>query len=230
VKVNTVLLPGINECHLSAIAREVAAAGASILNIVPHYPVPGSAFADRSEPTAQQVQKARHEVRGVLPLMNHCTRCRADAAGLLGRTDLANHQFLKACAELPPPSSPARPHVAVATREGMLVNGHLGQVKCLWIYRNAGGVPALVERRPTPPPGGGGVRWHALGDRLADCSALFVEALGSSPRQVLSELGLTVFETQGLIDMTLQDYWQNRLRPVSRGSGSSCSRGWMGCG
>jgi len=69
-----------------------------------------------------------------LPQMRHCTRCRADAVGLLGedRSDELRG-CLTECAGLSPDLS-GRPYVAVATMEGVLVNQHLGEANRLQIW------------------------------------------------------------------------------------------------
>jgi nitrogen fixation protein NifB len=83
VKINTVLIPGINEDHIPQIARRVMELGATMLNIVPMIRVDGSAFEDRQPPAHNALLKARGECETILPLMSHCRQCRADAVGLL---------------------------------------------------------------------------------------------------------------------------------------------------
>ncbi|HEX3047114.1 MAG TPA: radical SAM protein, partial [Bacillota bacterium] len=50
VKVNTVVIPGINDEYVKDVAAKVAELKADIMNAVPFYPVPGSAFADVEAP------------------------------------------------------------------------------------------------------------------------------------------------------------------------------------
>lgn len=83
-KVNTLVIPGINDAHVEAVARETAALGASFHNLIPLYPVAGTAFGVLKEPDATAMAAARARCRVHLPQMAHCQRCRADAAGLLG--------------------------------------------------------------------------------------------------------------------------------------------------
>ena len=75
----------------------------------------------------------RAEAVAYLPMMRHCTRCRADAVGLLGEPAPAYAELalMEAAA---PPADPRRPYVAVATREGALVNQHLGEAERLAIF------------------------------------------------------------------------------------------------
>jgi nitrogen fixation protein NifB len=88
--------------------------------------------------------------------MAHCTRCRADAVGLLGEPLAADTvALLKRSADLPVNPHEDRPYVAVATREGALVNQHLGEASQLAIYGREvkGDSPHLCEapggRAPT---------------------------------------------------------------------------------
>lgn len=83
VKVNTVILPGINEHHVSNIAREVEALGADVLNCVPVIPIAGTPFAELGTPSNDAMGRIRKAAALHLPLMGHCSRCRADAVGLL---------------------------------------------------------------------------------------------------------------------------------------------------
>jgi nitrogen fixation protein NifB len=84
VKINTIYIPGVNDQHIEEVAREVAALGADILNILPLYPVGETAFGKIEEPSHCQVKAARNVALRYLPQMRHCQRCRADAVGMLG--------------------------------------------------------------------------------------------------------------------------------------------------
>jgi nitrogen fixation protein NifB len=65
-----------------------------------------------------------------MPQMSHCQRCRADAAGLIGQaTDQAVMALLREATS--PRASVERPYVAVASREGIFVNQHLGETAAL---------------------------------------------------------------------------------------------------
>ncbi len=150
--------------------------------------------AERWRPSAQKWP--RH-----LPIMEHCTRCRADAVGLLGepmRPEIEICLLQSAAAPLNPQDD--RPYVAVATLEGVLVNQHLGEAELISVFgRNAEGFH-LVEKRQTPPPGGGSQRWLALADTLKDCRALLVASAGEAPSAVLATEGIEVIMMEGLIE------------------------------
>jgi len=84
VKVNTVLLPGVNDKHIADIIRAVKDAGCVLSNIMPMIPVAGSALAELPAPDPMALDALRAELEPMLPQMRHCTHCRADAAGPLG--------------------------------------------------------------------------------------------------------------------------------------------------
>lgn len=85
VKVNSVLVPGINDRHIGAIAEAVREAGASIINIIPL--IPQHDLADVPPPDVGQVAAARAEAARHLAVFSHCARCRADACGVPGGRD-----------------------------------------------------------------------------------------------------------------------------------------------
>lgn len=83
VKVNTILVPGVNDRHVGAVARMAARLGAAIQNIIPLKPTEGTALSHLPEPSAAEVNTARAAAGAHLAQMTHCRRCRADAVGLL---------------------------------------------------------------------------------------------------------------------------------------------------
>lgn len=85
VKVNSVLVPGINEGHIGEIARRVSEAGASLINIIPL--LPEHELAHLPAPTHTQLETARQQAGQYINVFSHCNRCRADACGVPGETD-----------------------------------------------------------------------------------------------------------------------------------------------
>ena len=83
VKVNTVVIPGINTDHIEAIAQEVAALGADVMNCIPMIPVEDTPFVHLGAPTDEIMSRIRDFASLHMPQMYHCRRCRADAVGLL---------------------------------------------------------------------------------------------------------------------------------------------------
>lgn len=84
VKLNYVLIPGINDFCVGEVAEAARKAGASYMNIIPLRPVKGTAMSDLPEPDDRFVAAARAKAQSSLKVLGHCTRCRADAVGSLG--------------------------------------------------------------------------------------------------------------------------------------------------
>jgi nitrogen fixation protein NifB len=87
-KINSVLIPGINDEHLIEVNREVKKRGAFLHNIMPLISEPehGTYFGLNGQrgPSAQELKAVQDACMGGANLMRHCRQCRADAVGLLG--------------------------------------------------------------------------------------------------------------------------------------------------
>ena len=242
VKVNSIIIPGINDDHMEAIAEKMAELGVDILNCVPYYPNEGSAFGHMDEPSPELVSEIRAKAGKHIKQMRHCTRCRADAVGLLGETPHTGlMQTLQSCEQMDinrPDATkydPDRPNVAVASMEGVLVNQHLGEADKLLIYGKKDGVVSLIGTRDTPARGTGDERWARMGEMLSDCRVLLVNGVGERPRQALSAKGLELYEIEGLIDDAVGAVFNgDSLRPLIKRAktacGAACSGTGMGCG
>ncbi|WP_068114944.1 nitrogenase cofactor biosynthesis protein NifB [Tropicimonas marinistellae] len=88
VKVNSVMIPGINDEHLLEVNKEVKKRGAFLHNIMPLISdsAHGTVFGldGQRGPTAAELKKLQDACAGGANLMKHCRQCRADAVGLLG--------------------------------------------------------------------------------------------------------------------------------------------------
>lgn len=93
LKVNTVLVPGINDDHIETVAKTVAQAGADIYNIIPL--IPQHELSDYPAPTCQQIDAARQKAEQYIDVFRHCRRCRADAVGVPGEKDYGEQIYLK---------------------------------------------------------------------------------------------------------------------------------------
>lgn len=106
VKVNSVVIPGVNDAHLPQVTRFVRAAGAFLVNLVPLISAPehGTAFglSGRRGPDAAELEAVQKACEVDARLMRHCRQCRADAVGRLGEDRFESFTM----ARLPP--GPAR--------------------------------------------------------------------------------------------------------------------------
>ncbi|MHA1577128.1 MAG: radical SAM protein [Candidatus Thorarchaeota archaeon] len=82
VKVNTILIPKVNDQEISDIASAICNAGASIHNIVPL--VPCSFLEDWNVPKKHELDVARKEASQYLPQFHQCKQCRSDVVGIPG--------------------------------------------------------------------------------------------------------------------------------------------------
>jgi len=83
VKVNSVLIPGVNDLELPAVAMLAAEYGAHLSNILPL--IPQARFRRTKPPGPAEIHAARAACGEYLSQMTHCNQCRADACGLIGR-------------------------------------------------------------------------------------------------------------------------------------------------
>ncbi len=88
VKVNSVMIPGVNDKHLAEVSKVVKAKGAFLHNVMPliaeaehgtFYGVMG-----QRGPSNDELQTLQDECSGDMNMMRHCRQCRADAVGMLG--------------------------------------------------------------------------------------------------------------------------------------------------
>jgi nitrogen fixation protein NifB len=235
MKINTILLPGINDSELVPIAERAKALGVDILNCIPVMPVEGAVFENIVPPTPAEVLETRKLLSPYVPLMHHCTRCRADAVGLLGEAmpETATKD-LAASAQLPLKPSEVRPYIAVASWDGVLVNQHLGEADELWIWEEKDGIPRILEQRRTPPSGTGNLRWETLAGLLKDCRLLLVSGAGPKPSQILEQSGLKIIQMDGMVTEGIEAAFSNadmtRLQKRWAGCGLGCSGQKQGCG
>jgi nitrogen fixation protein NifB len=241
VKANSIILPGINENHIEAVARRLSELGVDLFNAMPYYPNAGSEFEHLAEPDNAAVEKIRAASAVHVKQMRHCTRCRADAVGLLGEsTDQGLMNTLTACRRLEVKTprlgrvSP-RPCVAVASMEGVLVNQHLGEAEKLLVYGEKEGRVQLLEARDTPAKGSGMQRWQEMAETLSDCSTLLVSGVGGNPQKVLSAAGIDVLEIEGLIDEAVRAVFageslNHMVKRTLTACGEACGGNGMGCG
>ncbi|NVN38655.1 nitrogenase cofactor biosynthesis protein NifB [Komagataeibacter swingsii] len=87
-KINSVMIPGINDEHLIEVNKVVKARGAFLHNIMPLIsdPAHGTHFGLTGQrgPRAHELKALQDQLSDGTKLMRHCRQCRADAVGLLG--------------------------------------------------------------------------------------------------------------------------------------------------
>ena len=238
-KVNSIIIPGINDAHIIEVARTVAALGADILNCMPYYRTTETVFENIREPSRDVILEIQAATAVYLPQMKHCARCRADAVGIIGEIN-SDNLMLKLSAPSMMPNDPKepggqRPCIAVSSQDGKRIDQHLGEADRFLVYTldEENDRCVLLESRVTPFPGGGRKRWEILSGILNDCRALLVSAAGDSPISVLRENGIEVMIMEGAIEEVVHGLFTGKdmtasLKPKPlHYSGSGCGGG--GC-
>ncbi|NTV13340.1 MAG: radical SAM protein [Desulfobulbaceae bacterium] len=236
VKVNNIVVPGINDQHVEEVAAAMQELGVDLLNCMALFPNVDTPFADLPQPGKEEMAALRAKAEKYLPQMRHCTRCRADAVGLLDEDRTEEFRgCLSACATLPKPAPvEERPYVAVATMEGVLVNQHLGEAERFQIWQKGVEGFQMVEERLTPESGGGIRRWLRMGKLLGDCRAVLVSGIGEKPREILAKTGVRPVEMNGFIEAGLAAVYEGKkveqlkARKV-KCAGGGCAGGGGGC-
>ena len=82
VKVNSVLIPGINDQQIPLIAEKVAGLCAYLMNIMPR--IPQAELATAEPPSAEYLESVRAANEGIIGQFRGCRQCRADAVGQIG--------------------------------------------------------------------------------------------------------------------------------------------------
>jgi nitrogen fixation protein NifB len=83
VKVNSVVIPGINEHHLPFLAKNMGRLHVDLMNFLPLIPLAGTDMADIVPPSENRMRNLRQKASSYVQQMHHCTRCRSDSAGIL---------------------------------------------------------------------------------------------------------------------------------------------------
>lgn len=226
VKVNCIVIPTINDQHIEDVARKMKELGVDLFNAMAMFPNVNTPFAGLDQPDKEMMEDIRHKAEEYLPQMRHCTRCRADAVGLLD--DDKTEEFrscLTACATIKTEATAVRNRVAVATEEGILVNQHLGEAKIFHIWEKTAEGFQKVEERKAPATGGGIKRWHQLAKTLGDCRAVLVSGVGETPYAILKKSGVTPVSASGFIEEGLRIIFEKGKLTALRGRRNPCADG-----
>ena len=76
LKINTVLIPGVNDEHVRTLAAYLSKAGVRLMNIMPL--IPAGSLKDHRAPTLSELHEARSECEKIIPQFWWCQQCSAD--------------------------------------------------------------------------------------------------------------------------------------------------------
>jgi nitrogen fixation protein NifB len=193
VKVNTVLVPGINDLGLEDLAKEIQLRGALLHNIMPLISDPshGTFFGKNHiiGPTDLELEQAR-KVAGInMPQMSHCKQCRADAVGKLD-ADQSCHAKNNNLSH----TNLLTTRVAVATQNGELIDTHFGYANQFNIYELSAERVNFIEVRSLDQYCSGKEQCDeqesnlsAHLDCLKDCQQVLCSRIGIGPWQTLEQ-------------------------------------------
>ena len=212
VKVNTVMVAGMNDHHIPDVARKVKSLGAYVVNIIPMIPVPGTKFAELKAPTTEQRKALQDLCEPDIKQMRHCRFCRADAIGLLGEDRSAEFAHFNCQARDLPVKGPvqvqmegeARHKVAVASLNGDAVDQHFGQAKKFLVFQVEGANiteldPIEIEQLPNVALSGDAHKGKLgmLAERLRGCDVVVAMSFGTPAKEYLKEEGIRSYTAKG---------------------------------
>ncbi len=203
-KVNIVALKGINDTHIPDIVKKMKEIGVYITNIMPMLPVVGSAFEHMSSLTNKEIEKLRKDCGLILKQMTHCKQCRADAIGTLENDLSLNYRGYQAEVR---DKKEGVYRFAVASKSGMLIDQHFGQVKEWYIYEYKNDTVCYIEKRKVKEYcegvdycGDKEDKIKAILSAVADCKGVIVMRIGESPKKQLLKQNIAVIVTYDRIE------------------------------
>ena len=220
VKVNTVMVAGINDDHIPEVAKKVKSLGAYVVNVIPMIPVPGTKFADLQAPTAEQRKKLQDLCEPDIKQMRHCRFCRADAIGLLGEDRSAEFAHFSCQARDLPVKGPIEVQmegdtvhkVAVATLDGENVDLHFGQAKRFLVFQVEGATisemdPIDVGQAPNVALSGDSHKGklEMLAEVLRGCDLVVAMSFGTPAKEYLREEGIMSYTAKGAVRIAVKE-------------------------
>lgn len=195
VKVNIVMLKGINDNHIEEVVKKVRDLGATITNIMQMIPVKGSVFENMPLTSNKEIMDLRKKCGEHLEQMYHCKQCRADAIGLLG--DDQSQKFNKPTDKVTE-DKPLK--FAIASKSGIGVDMHFGHASEFYIYEYKNGDARYLEKRDVEKYCNGKEiceeeedKFAKLSKVVSDCEGVICLRIGDEPRKKFSGMGIEVF-------------------------------------
>ena len=196
VKINIVMINGINDHHIPDVVKKVKELGVFVTNIMPLITAPGSSFEDFPPTSMQDVNNLRNICELDIKQMRHCKQCRADAIGLLGED---RSQEFRMCNRPAPESNIPQIEgkqykIAVTSKYGKLVDQHFGHASKFSIYQGDGEHFERLEDRLVDKFCAGveecnsdeGERDNII-DTIQDCDAVLTMRIGHHAKEKLRE-------------------------------------------
>lgn len=203
VKINIVMVKGINDHHIPEVVKKMKELGVFITNIMPLIPAPGSVFEQFPQTSMKEINEMRDRCELDVQQMRHCKQCRADAIGLLGNDRSNEFRMTKPQEEpsIEKDNTSKDYKIAVTSKHGKLVDKHFGHVTEFLIYEGNGKQFTLLENRKTAQYCSGiedcdseEGRKDATIQALSDCDAVLTMRIGYHGKKRLEEHGIMSVE------------------------------------
>lgn len=203
VKVNMVMIKGINDQHIPEVVKKVKELGAFITNIMPLIPAAGSYFEDYPQTSMKELNELRDRCQIDIRQMRHCQQCRADAVGKLGEDRSEEFRMCHRQAEVPVSSvtTTKQYRVAVTSKYGKLVDQHFGHAEEFIIYQGNLQEFKILEKRSVTKYCFGMEKCgeESAGQQntlraLEDCQAVLTMRIGEAAKEELAEKGILSIE------------------------------------
>ncbi|HEY3425867.1 MAG TPA: nitrogenase cofactor biosynthesis protein NifB [Negativicutes bacterium] len=204
VKVNIVMVKGINDQHIPVVVKKMKELGVFITNIMPLIPAPGSVFENFPQTNMKELNEIRSACQLDMRQMWHCKQCRADAIGILGEDRSTEFQMSNRQAdeiiqqEL---NDNKQYKIAVTSKYGKLVDQHFGHAAEFSIYQWDGMKFQLVENRQVDKYCSGTdecddeeARKNAIIEVIHDCDAVLTMRIGYKAQKKLLKQGIMSVE------------------------------------
>lgn len=193
VKVNIVMLKGINDEHIFDITKKVKELGVEITNIMQMIPVKGSEFENMPLTSNKEINDMRKKCGENIKQMYHCKQCRADAIGTL-----ESDQSLRFNGGVPM-EKPLK--FAISSKSGVVVDQHFGHATSFYIYEYKEGKVEYIERRDVEKycngqeDCGGHQKINTMAKIAEDCDAVIALRIGDEPTKILKLHNIAVFNS-----------------------------------
>ena len=208
VKINIVMIPGINDAHIPELVKTVRDMGVYIVNILPLIPVEGTKFSNIPAPTPLERRDMMDRCELDIKMMRHCRQCRADAIGLLGQDRSSDFTNIRGCGLKENPLNVSleiqrdESKVAVATSDGKTVNSGFGNASEFRIYATDGDTvrflkTVAIDRSETVAGEDHRNHIESIIRKLEGCGTVIAEEIGPMPSKILKSMGVKVYLSQG---------------------------------
>lgn len=217
-KVNTVMIKGVNDEHITEVIKKVKECGAYITNIMQMIPVKGSVFENKPMVSNVELNAMRNECEKYIKQMYHCRQCRADAIGTLSQDRSIDFRNVLSCSggcsskkdavKLNENNEEKEVYrFAVATKTGMNIDLHFGHANEFYIYSYSPGNIKFLEKRNVDKYCSGIEECDDHEDKIQkiirtikDCNAVLALRAGEQPVQKLADKGIRFIQTYDSIN------------------------------